>query len=260
MYKKITEFLYCFGDYEWHQINDLLKELFGDNDSEARKILVALCEAKRIEIKDRRHLALTTSKNITGYDPQNTQVTFDNWPIEAKLTEEEREKIATYMQQPSPKDYKFEILAFLYKQGNETVNIRPFIDDLVSEGYQSGVWFGTQLSSMRTKKHIWFDDVLCLSWVGNSHYSATHPIKARIEPDGIAEYKRLDALYNPPPPVTHVTNITTHGKHSPAAGRDVHQATGKNDKEGIRLSRQQLIWTIVGILLATVLGILALCR
>jgi hypothetical protein len=94
-------------------------------------------------------------------------------------------------------DYNFEILSYLYNSEDETINVRPFIDKLAKESSHSSTYFGTLLNQLRTKRLLWFDDVLCLSWIGNSPFAPDHPIKARIEPDGINEYFRLKKQYEP---------------------------------------------------------------
>lgn len=203
MLQEITDYLYTFKDNSWHPINELLKSLFGDDQEEARKLLYKLKEANRIEIKDNRDKALTTWKNLTGHDPQNSLVTFDNWLLEAKLTDEEREK----MNNNNPnkrKDYKYEIYKYLANY-NDNVNIRPLINDFVQDGPHSSTWFGTQLGQwMRTKKEIWVSDLLSLSLKGADPNT---PIIARLDPDGMAELARLKSLYEPTPTTPFIHNI-----------------------------------------------------
>ena len=93
------------------------------------------------------------------------------------------------------KDYKFRLLAYLYKHYPQTVNIRPLIDDFVKEGFHSTTYFGTYLGKWRGEPNhfIWCSDLISLSY---RQAPQDTPILARLEPAGQDEYFRLRTQYN----------------------------------------------------------------
>jgi hypothetical protein len=152
-------------------------------------------------------------------------------------------------------------LSFLFESSPKTVNIRPLIDGFVSEGHHSGTYFGTMLNSMRTAKQVWFDDVLCLSWTGNSPYEPDHPIKARIEPPGLDEYYRLKKQYSPEPPTQPSVNIggnvigSVIGNQSSLEISQSSLTTATPSIKPSKSERRMSLWVKVGII-ATIFGTL----
>jgi hypothetical protein len=76
------------------------------------------------------------------------------------------------------KNYRFEILAFLYSRRDAPVNINPFIKQMAEEGVFSASYFIIQLEAMQT------NDLICIEKNGAQ-------MMTRILPEGTSEYKRL---------------------------------------------------------------------
>lgn len=93
MNKIILDYLYSFKDDEWHEINAFLKENFIGKDWDVRQSLQNLVEKGRIKILGNKYMNLCGHIKIHEGDMQNTAVTFDNYKIEGKLTNDEREKM-----------------------------------------------------------------------------------------------------------------------------------------------------------------------
>jgi hypothetical protein len=76
------------------------------------------------------------------------------------------------------KNYRFEILSFLFSRRDAPVDIGPFIKDMYREGVFSEFYFMIQLGAMQDNDLIFIE-------------TSGIQIKARLLPDGMAEYNRL---------------------------------------------------------------------
>src|SRR5260221_12883459 len=94
-----------------------------------------------------------------------------------------------------PKDYRYEILKYLYENSPNTVDIKPLILDFVANSDHSRTYFGTMLHRMRDKHQIWVNDLISLSHSRQGVYGDDLVILARIEPDGIDAYFTIKANY-----------------------------------------------------------------
>jgi hypothetical protein len=93
MKTEIVEFLYSFKDYEYHEINQFLKDKFPDAPLDIiKRALYKLSEEKKIDVVGQTYsrLGLHTPNIHPDY---NVIATLDNWIIRAKITEDEREKL-----------------------------------------------------------------------------------------------------------------------------------------------------------------------
>jgi hypothetical protein len=152
----------------------------------------------------------------------------------------------------SQKDYRYEILKFLFDKGKE--NIRPLIEEFVCSSIYSRPYFGTLLSNMmRVQGIIRVSNVRHLTSPDFDKDSSSE-LTAMMKPAGIKEYHTLHNLYTRQP-VTRI-HIVTHGHNSPVVGRDLKSdvmnlniAPTENQKE-IKIARKTLVWMII-------LGVLA---
>lgn len=100
MFNEIVTYLYWFDDRNFHSLNDFLHEKYGDVDlADIRAALVNLISAKRIEIEHDTHKKLNNHSRINQTDDQNTFRDLTNLPINARLTDEEREKMQPNMRE-----------------------------------------------------------------------------------------------------------------------------------------------------------------
>lgn len=94
MMLEITDYLYSFNDYVYHELNSFLIEKFGDVPLDAiRTNLVILKRDNRITIKDENHLKLDSGSRINASDIDNTYRDLSNLKIEAALTPQEKERM-----------------------------------------------------------------------------------------------------------------------------------------------------------------------
>ena len=95
------------------------------------------------------------------------------------------------------RDYRYEILKYLYDNSPNNVNIKPLILNLVSEGIHSRTYFGNMIQNMMVRRLVWADDLITLSVSRQGIYDDERSIMARIEPDGIELYLNQKKLYEP---------------------------------------------------------------
>lgn len=76
------------------------------------------------------------------------------------------------------KNYRFEILSFLFNCAPSETDIRPLIDSMVKEEIFSDMYFRILLDAMRTNDLI-------------SYHESGLQIKASLQPEGRKEYNRL---------------------------------------------------------------------
>jgi hypothetical protein len=76
------------------------------------------------------------------------------------------------------KNYRFEILSFLFNCAPSETDIRPLINSMVKEEIFSDLYFEILLEAMRTNDLIKYND-------------SGLQIKASLQPEGRKEYNRL---------------------------------------------------------------------
>ncbi len=94
MLSEITEYLYSFNDYNWHELNSFLLDKFKDVGlSTIRENISILVIDKRIDVYDDAHYKIGLHSRINENDYQNTFRDLTNLTIEAKLKPKEKERI-----------------------------------------------------------------------------------------------------------------------------------------------------------------------
>ncbi|HEY8660971.1 MAG TPA: hypothetical protein VIL78_18210 [Hanamia sp.] len=94
MKNEILQHLFTFKDNEYHEINDFLKQNYGNDIRlfEMRGALTFLIDTHLIEVADSAHYRLSLA--TPNIDPnKNIKANLDNWLIRAKILEAGRDKI-----------------------------------------------------------------------------------------------------------------------------------------------------------------------
>jgi len=81
------------------------------------------------------------------------------------------------------RNYRFYILSFLYAHREKTVDIRPLLNEISAEGHYSLNYLFILLQSMR------YNGLLSLP--DNTFQAVPEKLPAKIEAEGIKEYKKL---------------------------------------------------------------------
>jgi hypothetical protein len=119
--KEIIDFLYSFGDNEFHELNGFLKAKFPDtHPSFLRSEITALVDKKRIEVAGNNH-------NRWGqmtphiHAQHNVEADLENWKVSAKIQPNERELLDIQKEDEEVKLLKIEVLT-LQKEDLELKN------------------------------------------------------------------------------------------------------------------------------------------
>ena len=94
------------------------------------------------------------------------------------------------------KNYRFEILSLLAAQEGKIVDIHPFIRRMIGEENHSAGYIVIMLHAMRLNGFVWFDETdLPKNRICNKYILGDKPIPARIEPQGIDEFRALQLKF-----------------------------------------------------------------
>lgn len=155
------------------------------------------------------------------------------------------------------RDYTYEILKFLY-DNNGKVDVELLMTQLTKDTDTSKVQDEKQtiayhIISSKDPENKFIEPIpLTLSSEFSNRYfnkgrqwlNDDVTIELQLRQEGVEEYRRLDKIHNPTPPIQPVTYIqTTHGQHSPIVGRDMAFGDNKSNDESAEskeLAKEQL--------------------
>ena len=83
------------------------------------------------------------------------------------------------------KNLRQEILSFLATHGKESVDICPLLNIMVAHGRHSSGYLVIMMQSMCANHLLWYDELQL------AKYYPHGPVMARIEPEGLKEFKRV---------------------------------------------------------------------
>ena len=153
------------------------------------------------------------------------------------------------------KDYRYELLEYLYNQPTHSGNVLPLVNNYLSDmNREERVLYAKILTPLEKDEFIIFrqDSKMALStrqamrWISdNVHVELTYK--------GAEEYERLKGKKFPKPEIP-PTYIVTHGANSPvSASGDISQITTTNlNTEDKSIPRATLRWTIIGVIVAVI--------
>ncbi len=156
------------------------------------------------------------------------------------------------------KDYRYELLEFLYNQPTHSGNVLPLVNNYLSDiNREERVLYNKFLAPLKEDKFI--------TYTQDSHFALasrqgmqwfSDNVHVELTYKGAEEYERLRDKKFPKPEIL-PTYIVTHGANSPVtASGDITQTTTTNlNTEDKSISRATLRWTIIGVFVAIIVAI-----
>jgi hypothetical protein len=188
------------------------------------------------------------------------------------------------------RDYTYEILKFLYDNDGK-VDVELLMTQLTKETDATKIQDEKQTIAYHIiaakdpeKKFIEPIPLTLSSEFSNRYFNRGQQwfnddvtIELQLRQEGVKEYRRLDKIHNPPPD-TPTQHFEFHNSpNAVVAGRDVNMRDNKPNEESteskeltkkllddfpktVWYRKQGFIYLIVGLIIATILGLLQLCN